>query len=126
MYSTILSVAVFGASAWAQSSPTGSATSESSTGTSTVTGTVPAVGATTDGPAEIAQSFCFPSSWSGPATDTPCYSMEVLNEACFYGPSVFETATATPTASASPKDQQSCYCDAQNGVGYQYFEFMSG
>ncbi|KAI4147519.1 MAG: hypothetical protein LQ340_005516 [Diploschistes diacapsis] len=142
MYSSLLFFTLFGASAWAQStasstgpvawgygqsaaSSTGSAASGSGT-TSTVTSTVPAVGQNTDGPEEIALSYCFPGSWSGPATDTPCYSMEVLNQACYYGPSVYQTATATPSASASPQDQQSCYCNEQSGAGYMYWEYMGG
>ena len=131
MYSTILSVAIFGATVWGQASTSSAAASASaSEGGSTITGTatttIPTIGSSTNGPAELALSYCFPSSWSGIATDTPCYSMEVLNSACFYGPSVFITATATPTSNASPKDQQSCYCDEQNGVGFMYFEFMEG
>jgi hypothetical protein len=131
MYSTLISIALFSASTWAASDPTGSVASTTVPGsktetTATGTTTVPTIGQTTDGPYEVAYSYCFPSSWVGIATDTPCYSMEVLNQACFYGPSVLETATATPTSHASPQDQQSCYCDEQNGVGYMYFEFMEG
>ena len=123
---------MFGAAAWAEdtSSTSSGSTSASSTtkDSSTITGTQtgPSLGASSNGPAEVAFKYCFPSKFPNIATDTPCYSMEVLNQACYYGPSVFQTATATPTASASPKEQQDCYCNEAAGVGYMYFQYMEG
>lgn len=133
-----ISLAMFGAAVWAEdtsSISSGSSTSLEDTSvtsttkdSSTITGTqeAPSVGASSNGPAEVANKYCFPSKFPNIATDTPCYSMEVLNQACFYGPSVYQTATATPTSTASPKEQQDCYCNEAAGVGFMYFQYMEG
>lgn len=128
----MITLAIFGATAWAEDTSSTSSESTSATSTtadsSTITGTqiTLSVGASSSGPAEVAFKYCFPTKFPKIATDTPCYSMEVLNQACFYGPSVFQTATATPTSSASPKEQQNCYCNEAAGVGYMYFQYMEG
>ena len=121
--SIFLSLALFGASTLGQvaSSTTGTATKTASGKSSVTSG-----GISTNGPLAVAENACFPRAFASAITDTPCFSMEVLNRACFYGPSVLETATATPSVSASPKQQQQCYCDPVNGAGYMYFEFMQG
>ena len=73
----------------------------------------------------ITRKYCLPMDDFGNPLDTPCNEAVHLNQACFFGVGIYETATAFPTVKASLEQQQLCYCNPDS-AGYMYWEFFEG